>query len=254
MGQVVIEHDDAVAVVRLNRPPVNAIDLDFAAEFESAFAPLEEESDTRAVVVTGTGTCFCAGLDLKRVPRYDREEQRAMIGTVNKMLSTFYACPLPVVGAINGHAIAGGLILALACDYRVGTNAPCELGLTEVRAGIPFPAAAMAVLQAEVRPNVARILALRGDNVGPNEAFELGLLDELQAPENVLPKALEIARDLAGMPHDAYARIKHQLRGQTARFLHETVVLASDPMLDSWVTSDARSAAAKLLGRRRSDR
>src|SRR5262249_61428695 len=102
-----------------------------------------------ALVITGAGACFCAGLDLKRVPLYGPEEQRAMVTAINQMVTALYACPLPVVAAVNGHAIAGGLILTLACDYRIRTTATCQLGITEARAGIPFPAAATAWPEAD---------------------------------------------------------------------------------------------------------
>jgi enoyl-CoA hydratase len=247
MEHIVIEHDGAVAVFRLNRPPVNAIDLTFARELETAFATLVDAGRARAIVFTGTGDCFSAGLDLKRVPRYRPEEQREMVSALNRTLATLYACPVPVVGAVNGHAIAGGLIFALAADYRVGTNAPCKLGLTEVRVGIPFPAAAMALLQAEVAPNVARILALRGNNVGPDTGLAYGLVDELQPPGRVLPAAIEVARDLASMPREAYARIKRQLRARTIAFIEDVLARGSDPMLDAWITGDASAASAALL-------
>ena len=247
MDNIVIEHSGAVAVFRLNRPPVNAIDVTFASELEVAFASLLARGTAQAVVFTGTGACFSAGLDLKLVPRYSPEEQRAMITTLNRVLGKLYTCPLPVVGAINGHAIAGGLILALACDYRVGTSAPAKFGLTEVRAGIPFPAAAMAVLQAEVAPNVARILALRGDNVGTDIALAYGLVDEIQPPERVLSTAVAVARDLASMPREAYARIKRQVRANVIALIEETLTRGSDPMLESWFTADAGSASSSLL-------
>lgn len=247
MEQIVIEHAGAVALFRLNRSPVNAIDLTFARALDAAFVPLVDAGETRAIVVTGTGRCFSAGLDLKLVPGYSPEEQRAMVSTLNRVLAKLYGCPLPVVGAINGHAIAGGLILALACDYRVGSSAPCKLGLTEVRAGVPFPAAAMSVLQAEVAPNVARLLTLRGNNVGAETALAYGLVDEIEAPDRVVPAALAVAHDLASMPRDAYARIKRQVRARTIAFIDDTVARGSDPMLESWLTGETRTAAAGLL-------
>ena len=247
MEQIEIDHHGAVAVFRLNRPPVNAVDLAFARALDAALGPLVDAGEAGAIVVTGTGECFSAGLDLKLVPRYSPEEQRAMITTLIRTIAKLYACPLPVVGAINGHAIAGGLILALTCDYRVGTSASAKFGLTEVRAGIPFPAAAMAVLQAEVAPNVARILTLRGNNVDSETALAYGLLDELQPPGRVLPTAIAAARDLARRPREAYARIKCQLRATPITFIEETVARGSDPMLNAWLAADADRASADLL-------
>ena len=245
--QVGIERDGTVAILRLNRPPVNAINLEFAAELEGAFTDLTASKEAQAIVFTGTGSCFSAGLDLKLVPRYGLDQQRAMVGAINRTIAQLYACPLPVVGAVNGHAIAGGLVLALACDYRIGTTTSCQLGLTEARAGIPFPAAAMAVVQAELAPAMARVMTLRAKNIGPEAALAGALLDELQLPERVLPTAIEVARDLASIPHDAYARIKRQLRLQAILRIDATLAAGADPALDSWLSSDAASASAALL-------
>jgi enoyl-CoA hydratase len=254
MEQIVIEYVGEVAVFQLNRAPVNAVDLAFAGALETAFRSLVESGNARAITITGTGECFSAGLDLKLVPRYSAAEQRAMITALNRTIAELYGCRLPVVGAINGHAIAGGLVLALACDYRVATSGPAKLGLTEVRAGIPFPAAAMAVLQAEVPPHVSRVLALRGNNVGPDTALAYGLVDELQLPDRVLPTAIAVARDLAAMSPDAYARIKRQLRARPIACVEETVARGSDPLLDSWLADNASQASAELLRWRGSSR
>jgi len=247
MEHIALERDGAVAVFRFNRPPANAIDLNFADEIEAAFSDLLAEPDLGAIVVTGSGACFSAGLDLKRVPLYGPAEQRAMVTTINRMISRLYAAPLPVVGAINGHAIAGGLIVALVCDYRVGSSAPCKLGVTEARAGIPFPAAAMTVLRAELAPPVARVLALRADNVDPQTALAWGLVDELQPAERVLPVAVDVARGLARIPRDAYARIKRQLRAAAIAAIDETLARGSDPMLEAWLSAEAPAASAALL-------
>ena len=249
MEQVGVERHGAVVVFRLNRPPANAFDLEFAREVEAAFVPLLDASEVGALVISGTGDYFSAGLDLKRVPLYGPEEQRAMVSTANGLLAKLYACSIPVVAAVNGHAIAAGLVLALACDYRVGSSAPCKLGVTEVRVGIPFPAVAMAVLQHEVAPHVARSMILRGNNIDPQTAIARGLLDELQPPERVATTAIDVARDLAGMPREAYARIKRQLRAKAIASIEETVASGGDPALESWITADAPAASAAQLRR-----
>jgi enoyl-CoA hydratase len=247
MGYVTIDRDGPVAVLRLNRPPVNALDLEFAREVATAFFALTTAEGVGAIVLAGTDGCFSAGLDLKLVPFYRPEQQREMVATANRMLARLYGCPLPVVAAVTGHAVAGGLILVLACDYRVGSSAPCKLGLTEARVGIPFPAVAMQVLQAEVAPHVARVLTLRAENIGPQAALACGVLDELQPPARILSAAMARARDLAGMPAEGYARIKQQLRAGTLARIEETIARGTDPALESWVTPEAGAASAALL-------
>src|SRR5262249_57290964 len=96
------------------------------------------------VVVTGGGASFSAGLDLKLVPPYGPDQQRAMIAAINRMVARIYGLALPVVVAVNGHAIAGGLVVALAGDYRIGSHGTYRLGLTETRGAVPCPAGPMA--------------------------------------------------------------------------------------------------------------
>jgi len=247
MGFLKTERDGPVAVLLLDCAPVNALDLEFAREVEAALIELQQCADVGAIVLGGNNGCFSAGLNLKVVPFYDPAQQREMVSAANRILASLYGCPLPVVAAVTGHAVAAGLILMLTCDYRVGSSATCKLGLTEARVGIPFPAVAMQVLQAEAAPHVARVLALRAQNIGSDAALAFGLLDELQPPERVLATAIERARDFANMPAKAYARIKRQLRAPALAAIEETVARGSDPMLASWVTAEAGAASAALL-------
>ena len=155
---VTVEAHDDLAVVRIDRPPANALDLQLLKEGHAALAELEA-SAPGAVVIVGRDGFFSAGVDLKLAPALDADGQRAMVEGINRMFAGWYAFPRPVVCAVNGHAIAGGLILALCGDYRVGP-AEGRFGLTELRVGIPYPAAAMTVVRAELAPPVARRLAL----------------------------------------------------------------------------------------------
>lgn len=242
-----VERSGSVSFLYLDRPPVNAIDLSFVRQAEECLSRLETNDDAGALVLTGAGKCFSAGLDLRLVPRYDREQQREMILGINRLMRCLYAFPRPTIAAVNGHAIAGGLCLALACDYRIGVDSSCELGLTEARAGIPFPAGPMTVVNAELSPHVARRLTLLARNVSPYEAMRDGILDELQTPERFLDRTREVAQDLAQIPRDAYVRVKLQLREEGIRKLKEMVHTGRDPLLDSWLDPDAESASAKLL-------
>jgi enoyl-CoA hydratase len=244
-----IEREDGVATLRLDRPPVNAIDNDLLDEASAELARLEAQSEVRALVVTGAGACFSAGLDLKLIPRYSAEQQQRAMRGINELVARLYALPLPTVAAINGHAIAGGLVIALGCDYRVATTGVCQIGLTEARAGIPFPAVAMAVVRAELTPAVARRLTLLAHTAGPEAALADGIVDELAAPDQLIARASAVARELGAIPRDAYARIKHQLRAD-AIAANRTVLERGDPLAKSWLSRDVTSAAAALLERK----
>src|SRR5437763_5475942 len=207
-----VETRDEVALVRPDRPPANALDLELLAEGRAAVEDLRA-AEPGAVVIVGRERFFSAGVDLKAAPQLDRDGQRAMVDGINRLFLGWYSFPRPVVCAVNGHAIAGGLILALCGDHRVGAGVG-KLGLTELRAGIGYPAAAMAIVRAELPPPTVRALVLRANLIdsGP-EAVELGLLDELAAPDALLDRAIEVAEGFAAPPRAASPRGEEQLRG-----------------------------------------
>jgi len=242
------EDRGGIGVLRLYRPPANAIDLDVAREL-AALATSLSTSKFRAIVLTGSGTCFSAGADLKRVPTYGPEQQREMVQAINRLVAGFYACEVPVVAAINGHALGGGLIVAMCADHRVCTAAACKLGLTEARAGIPFPAATLAVLCAELSPAVARRLTLRALSLDPQTALEWGVVDEVVPQERVVDRAVEVALDLAGIPREAYRRIKLQLRADAIKKARDAAESDRDPMLEEWLGAGTAAAAAATLTR-----
>lgn len=244
-GHLTTEPRGDVAIVRIDRPPANALDLELLEEGHGVLGELAGQQPG-AVVLTGRDGFFSAGVDLKAAPELDADGQRAMVGGINRLFSGWYGFPRPVVCAVNGHAIAGGLILALCGDYRVGAPEG-RLGLTELRAGIPYPAAAMAVVRAELSAAAARVLVLQAELVGPEEALRLGALDELAGPDELLARALELAEGLARLPRAAYARIKRQLRGETVEKLRAVIDEESDPLLLGWLGEDTASASAGLL-------
>src|SRR4029453_10678693 len=190
--------------MRINRPPANAIDLDLANEFANALEGIGNTDGIRALVVTGAGKCFSAGLDLKAIPTYDRAQQKSMVMQVNRLFGGLYGLPLPTIAAVNGHAIAGGVILTLCCDYRIGAEGDYKLGLAEARVGVPFPVAAMAIVQSELSHPVARKMVLTARNFSPVDALSMGVLDEVQPSGQLLPRSIEVAEEMAGLPRTQF--------------------------------------------------
>ena len=244
---VTIKPRGEVALVTIDRPPANAMDPQLLSDGRAVLEELRE-SEPAAVVLTGRPGFFSAGVDLKLAPTLDRDAQREMVDAINRTFLDWYSFPRPVVSAVNGHAIAGGLILALTGDQRIGAG-DGKLGLTELRAGIPYPAAAIAIVRAELSPPAARTLALRADLVDMRHGLELGLLDELVEPGALIDRSLEVANELAALPRGAYARVKEQLRGTTAAELRERLDRGEDPMLAGWLGEETAAASAAILDR-----
>ena len=223
------EREGGVVVLTLDRPPVNALETSFVRDLSAA---LEAESrQARALVLTGTGKAFSAGVDTKAAATLDRQGQHAGVEAINFLVTTLFGLPLPVVAAVNGHALGGGLIVPLACDVLVATRAECKLGLTEVVAGVPFPAAPLAVCRHRLSAAAYNNLCLTGRVIGPEEALALGVVDELAAPESLVERASESAARLAGYP--AYARVKDQVRASARAEIERAV--ARDPLLTGWL-------------------
>jgi enoyl-CoA hydratase len=225
------EHGDGVVALMVDRAPANAMDVTLLRDLLAAIEHVAAHPP-RALVLAGRPGCFSAGADLKLVPGYGPQEQRQMVTAINAMALGVYELPFPVVGAITGHAIAGGLVLALCTDVRVASSAG-RYGLTEVKVGVPYPQAAIGVVAAELAPHAARVLALGNQLIDAGQCLRLGVFDEVLEPDEVLPRALALAASLAALPSEVYARTKRDLRGATAERLRAAA--AEDPLLARWV-------------------
>jgi enoyl-CoA hydratase len=232
VSQVTITRaDDGVATVTVDRPPANAMDVTLLGELVAAIEQVAADPP-QALVLGGRPGFFSAGADLKAVPSYGADGQRAMVDGINRMALGVYALPCPVVGAITGHAIAGGMVLAICTDLRVASSEG-RYGLTEVKVGVPYPQAAIGVVRAELPPAALRLFAFGNALHDAATCLRLGVFDEVAAPDAVLPRAQEIARELAAMPSDVYARTKADLRGELVGRMRAAA--ADDPLLARWV-------------------
>jgi len=225
------EHEEGVVALTIDRPPANAMNVELLREVVEAVARAAREAP-RALVLAGRPGCFSAGADLKAVPGYGPAEQREMVTGINAMALNTYELEFPVVAAITGHAIAGGMVLALCADIRVASSAG-RYGLTEVQVGVPYPQAAIGVVRAELTPQAARVLALGAELTDAAECERLGAFDEVLDAEDVLPRALHVAERLAKLPPEVYARTKRDLRAPALAQMRAGV--EDDPLLAAWV-------------------
>ena len=208
---IMIEERDGIAIVTLAHGKANTMDTEFCAAVTKAFVKLKS-SKARAVVLTGQGGIFSAGVNLIRArdggPRY----MRKFLPVLNRMFDTVFYFPKPVVAAINGHAIAGGCVLACCADYRLMAHGAARMGITELLVGLPFPALAFEVMRFVAMPPDLPALLYTGETFAPPDAIERGLIDEIVEPSALLDRAVEAAQRLAALAPQAFAVTKRQLR------------------------------------------
>ncbi|XVV00543.1 enoyl-CoA hydratase/isomerase family protein [Actinosynnema sp. CA-248983] len=201
---------DGVGVVAMAHGKVNALDLELCREIRRVMGELD---GVRALVLTGAGRVFSAGVDLKRVVDGGGAYVAEFVPALTAAFRAVFDVDKPVVAAVNGHAIAGGCVLAAACDHRVMAGG--TIGLPEPRVGVPFPHAALEIVRFAVGPVVARRVVFDGANYEPAVALGMGLVDELCEPDALRDRAVAVAHEWVDrIPADAFRHTKAQLRAE----------------------------------------
>jgi enoyl-CoA hydratase len=224
---------DGTLIVGIDRPPVNALDLDTIAELDRTFAAATREIPKGGVVLTGGGEVFSAGVDTRAFARYTRDQRHSLVRAITQMAARLLAIPVPVVAAINGHALGGGFVLLLACDYRIAADvATVKLGMLEAQAGIPFPAGPLEILRHELAPELLRRLALTSAVVGVRDLLNSRTIDEVCAAGELTARAVTEAKRLAAQP--AFRAVKRQIRGGLALRLAALAAAGQEAFLDEF--------------------
>lgn len=198
---------DGVRILTLAHGKVSAMDIELG---EALVAELKQASDpaVRAVIVTGSGSSFSAGVDLFRLIKEGPEYARRFIPVLDQFLLAALTFPKPIVAAINGHAIAGGCILAAACDHRIMAEGNGRIGIPELAVGVPFPALPLQIMAARLADGHLRDLVFSGRTVQIDEAKTMGLIDEKCPAAMLLDRANEVAQKLASIPAGTFALTK----------------------------------------------
>lgn len=218
----------ASAQIVLDRPPANAVDIRTVEELISAVGGIDP---TRPVILTGAGGIFSAGVDTKAFAGYSPAEKAEMVRAITRMTACLVNHAGPLVVAVDGHALGGGFVLALCGDYRLAAHREtAKYGLTEARAGIPFPAGPAEIIRHELPPPILRRLTLTSEVIGIDAMHEAGLFDRIVAGEDLLSHAAETAQAMASQP--GFAMVKRRVRGALAERLSSLAASGADPLAD----------------------
>lgn len=238
-----------VAVLRLARGKVNAIDLELFQGLEEELAAIER-SPARALVLTGRGGSFSAGVDLFRVVAEGRPYLERFLPVLSRALERLFTFPRPVVAAANGHAIAGGAILSFACDHRILAEGPARMGIPELLVGVPFPCLPLEIVRFAVPGQRLQEIVYGGRNYTVDEALAGGLVDETAPSEALLDRACAAAERLAAIPPGAFRLTKAALRRPTLERVARDAAAHDAAALELWAAPETLAAIRSFLEQR----
>lgn len=205
--------EGAIGLVTLDDGKANALSPALLDDFAAALD--EAEANAKAIVIAGRAGRFCAGYDLK-VMMSGKDAAAALVAKGAELMARLYVLPRPVVIACTGHAMAGGALLLLCGDRRIGVDGPFKIGLNEVQIGIPLPSFGLDLVRDRLDPRAWASATMCSDIFDPQKAREVGFLDDLAQADSLHGAALEQASALAALSTDAYGKTKRGLRQKTA--------------------------------------
>jgi enoyl-CoA hydratase len=201
----------AIAVMTMAYGKANALDIEFCDAIVAKFDALRG-GDAKAVVLTGQGGMFSAGVNLLRLSDGGVDYVRRFLPALHRLYETVFFFPKPVIAAVNGHAIAGGCVLECCADKRIAATGSARIGVTELLVGVPFPPMAFEVMRFATAPQFFADGMLSGATFTPDVALARGLVDQVVEPAQVIDRALATAETLAALPSATFALTKQQLR------------------------------------------
>jgi 3,2-trans-enoyl-CoA isomerase len=212
MSSVHVSKTGEIATVTLARGKVNALNEPMFREIRTSFQDLEKSDEVRAVILTGRGKFFSFGFDIPELLSYSKDDFIRYLTKFASFCSYLFLFPKPVIAALNGHTIAGGCMIANACDCRIMVSEKAKIALNEITFGASVFAGSVAILKFCVGSRNAATILYSGAMYSPDEAARLGLVDQIVPAENLMQTAEKAAVDFASKSAAAFSSIKDLLR------------------------------------------
>ena len=225
--------DDGIAVLTMRHGKANALDIEFCEALAARFTDLRG-GNAKAVVLTGQGTIFSAGVDLKRISAEGAPYIRRFLPALHRLYDAVFFYPKPVVAALNGHAIAGGAVLAACADRRIMANDGGRIGVTELLVGVPFPALAFEIVRHATPPYFFSETILSGATFPAEVAVHRGWANEAVEAARLMQRAMAAVQELAALSPPAFAQTKQQIRQPVAARYAASGEATDQTVTDIW--------------------
>ena len=228
----VTQHGE-VAVLRMSHGKANTIDVEFCQGIGERLEEIKESS-AKALVLTGEGNIFSAGLDLVRVLEEGGDYLKALAPVLSTMYGRLFFYPKPVVAAVNGHAIAGGCVLACTADHRIMARGTGRIGIPELLVGVPLPTLPLEIMRFVTNSQQLQKLLFGGATYLPEDALDMGLVDELVEPADLMDRAVAEAEKLAIISPQGFEHTKSHIRQPVLEKVRVGEPKFEQSVLDMW--------------------
>jgi 3,2-trans-enoyl-CoA isomerase len=234
MDFVSLTTNEGIARVALSRGKVNAINEKVVDELTDCFRALSYDPGVKAVILTGEGKFFTFGFDIPEFLNYTKEDFVRYLTKFTGLYTDIFLYPKPVVAALNGHTIAGGCMLAIACDYRIMIPENAKISLNEINFSSSVFAGSVEIMKLLLGQKQAEAALLSGAMYSAEEALQLGLIDRIAAKDDLEGEALKKVREYASQDGAAFRSIKKLLRQTTAEEMMKREKASILEFVDIW--------------------
>jgi 3,2-trans-enoyl-CoA isomerase len=247
MEYVHLEKNDSIAVITLRKDKVNPLNEQVVDELAVAFQSAIDDRDLGAIIFTGSGKFFSFGFEIPELYHYGKKDFAGFLVKFTNLYNLVFTSTKPIIAAINGHAIAGGCMLAIACDYRIMVTGKPKISLNEITFGSSVFAGATEILKYVVGSRNAEELLTTGAMYTAEDAKSLGLIDETVSQDELLTRAIDIAKNCASKDSTAFASIKQLLRQDVIDKIAKYEQNSIREFNDIWYSESTRAQTKKIV-------
>ena len=235
-----------IVTITLNRPKVNALNDQVVKELQEAFHIVEHNDSAKVVILTGQGSFFSFGFDVPGFMPYRKEQFRDYVASYSTLVKRIFMFPKPVIAALNGHAVAGGTVLAMACDRRIMISGRAKIALNEMTFGSTVFSCVTETLKYAVGAKGAEQILYSGKMYSAQEALSLGLVDMIAGEDEFEKVVSKCANDFTGKDIPAFASIKKMLKQETLNNIERLEKETISEFVGIWYSDSTRKQLEKI--------
>jgi 3,2-trans-enoyl-CoA isomerase len=246
MAFVSVSVEGYIATVVLSRGKVNALTEEVVDELRNSFQALSTDQKVKAVILTGTGKFFSFGFDIPHFLHHSKDQFARYLTKFADFYTYLFVFPKPVIAALNGHTIAGGCMIATACDYRIMVKGKAKISLNEITFGSSVFAGSVEMLKVCVGHRNAESILCSGAMYSAEQALDLGLIHKIAQEQDLLPLAVRVAEDFASRDSQAFQSIKQLLRKPIAEEMKKRERESIVEFVDIWYSPETRAQVEQV--------